>query len=166
MELSIKIVFLFSAVILTGLSAGFFYAWQVSVISGTKQLQDETYLVTMQTINRAILNPAFFSIFFGPLIIQGITCIYEFHSSKLIFGLTLAAFFTYLIGAFGVTLFGNVPLNNRLDALSIAGSQLAKLTEFRMHYESTWNRLHLIRTSFSLISFLLIVLSVFTQLKE
>ena len=56
MEITLKSIILFSTLILTGLSAGFFYAWQVSVIPGTKRVVDLTYLETMQSINRAILN--------------------------------------------------------------------------------------------------------------
>lgn len=54
--------------LLNGLSAGFFYAWSVSVILGTKKVGDLTYLETMQNINREILNPLFYIVFFGALL--------------------------------------------------------------------------------------------------
>lgn len=166
MEFSIKTIILFSAVILTGLSAGLFYAWQVSVIPGTKHVPNLTYLETMQSINRAILNPAFFLIFFGPLLLLGIAGIYAFHPSKLVFALLLVAFMSYLGGTFGVTVLGNVPLNNKLDALNLADLQTAKLAEFRSYYEPNWNKLHLIRTAFSALSFLFSLAAVFAQLKN
>ena len=78
MDISIKSAVLFGAVILTGLSAGLFYAWQVSVIPGTQKVGDLTYLESMQSINRAILNPAFFLIFFGSLILLILSSIFEF----------------------------------------------------------------------------------------
>ena len=56
------------SIVLTGLSAGLFYAWSVSVIPGTQKIENLTYLNTMQSINREILNPWFFLIFFGSLI--------------------------------------------------------------------------------------------------
>jgi hypothetical protein len=41
---------MFSAIVLTGLSAGLFYAWAVSVIPGTKKVKDFTYLETMTIV--------------------------------------------------------------------------------------------------------------------
>lgn len=80
MEIQIQNISINSALILTGLSAGLFYAWSVSVIPGTQKIDDFSYLNTMQSINREILNPAFFLIFIGSLI-----------------ALTLATYFTYSV---------------------------------------------------------------------
>ena len=153
-------------VILTGLSSGLFYAWSVSVIPGTQKIPDLTYLETMQSINRAILNPAFFFIFFGSVVCLSISSIYEFHSNKVAFWLLLFASITYLIGTVGVTALGNVPLNNQLDLLKLAETSSDKIAEFRKFYESNWNWLHMIRTVFAVLSFLLAVLSTFTYTKH
>ena len=90
MEISIKSITMFSAVMLTGLSAGLFYAWAVSVIPGTKRVPDTVYLETMQAINRAILNPAFYLIFFGSLFLLVVSTIQQFQAG-LSFWLMLAA---------------------------------------------------------------------------
>lgn len=166
MEITIKSSVLFTTVVLTGLSAGFFYAWQVSVIPGTKKVMDLTYLETMQSINRAILNPAFFLIFFGTLISLGMASIFEFQTNRLVFGLVLASAITYLTGTFGVTAFGNVPLNNELEAMNISEVANQKITDFRHYYEVKWNRLHMTRTVFSVLSFLLAMAAVFAQIKS
>ena len=165
MDASIKSILLLATVILTGLSAGFFLAWQISVIPGTKRVLDSTYLETMQSINRAILNPAFFFIFFGTLLVSGVASVYEFQSSKLVFGLTLASAISYALGTFGVTAAGNVPLNNELDVLDIGRITSEKVAEFRLYYESNWNRLHLIRTVFAVLSFLFSVLALFVRVR-
>ncbi len=161
-----KSTILFGAVILTGLSAGLFYAWQVSVIPGTRKVADLTYLETMQSINRAILNPAFFFIFFGSLVLLSISSVFEFNSNKWVFGLMVAASITYLIGTFGVTALGNVPLNNQLDVMKIAEIGTGRLAEFRQSYERKWNELHLIRTVFAVLSFLLTVAALFIHTKR
>lgn len=160
--LSLKSIFLFGSVILTGLSAGLFYAWSVSVIPGTQKVTDPVYLETMQNINRAILNPFFFVIFFGSLVFLSISSIYEFHGSKETFWLLLSASIFYLIGTVGVTALGNVPLNNQLDVLDLVKLNTSKMAEFRKFYEANWNRLHLIRTVFAVASFLLSTLALFT----
>ena len=166
MEISIKSMVMFGAVVLTGLSAGLFYAWSVSVIPGTQKVPDMTYLETMQSINRAILNPAFFLIFFGSVIFLSIASIYEFHDNKWVFGLLLTASITYLIGTVGVTAFGNVPLNDQLNALQLMEMSQEKINNFRKFYEDHWNRLHMIRTVFAVLSFLLVTLAIFLDNKQ
>lgn len=165
MELSIKTLSLFSAIVLTALSAGFFYAWQVSVIPGTRKVMDMTYLETMQSINQAILNPAFFLIFFGSPILLGISTIQQYNSGST-FWLLLVATITYAIGTFGITAFGNVPLNDALDVLKLSELSDTKVTAFRASYESRWNRLHLIRTVFAVLSFVLSLWAVLMQVKS
>lgn len=161
MEVSVKSITLFAAVLLTGLSAGLFYAWSVSVIPGTRRIPDLTYLETMQSINRAILNPAFFLIFFGSPVMLATSTI-QHYQGGLTFWLILAAALTYLIGTFGVTAFGNVPLNNSLDALQLPELTTHQLMNTRNTYESPWNRLHAVRTVFAVLSFLLALAAAFS----
>ncbi|MCB0665930.1 MAG: DUF1772 domain-containing protein [Saprospiraceae bacterium] len=165
MDITYKSIILIGSVVLTGLSAGFFYAWSVSVIPGNKRVMDLTYLETMQSINRAILNPAFFLIFFGSLVLLIIACINEYHVNKWAFTLLLGASITYLTGTIGVTGLGNVPLNDQLDVLKIAELSSDKISSFRRHYEANWNRLHNIRTLFALTSFILSVLALLVHSK-
>ncbi len=153
---------LFLSTILTGLSAGLFYPWAVSVNPGTRQVLDMTYLETMQSINREILNPAFFLIFFGSLITLAIVS-FQQYGSGMAFWLSLGALVTYLIGTFGVTSFGNVPLNNMLDAINLQNLSAVELADLRQQYEPKWNWLHMIRTVFSVISFILILLTSFIK---
>lgn len=165
MELSIKTITLFLAVALTGLSSGLFYAWSVSVIPGTRKVIDSTYLETMQSINRAILNPTFFLIFFGSLILLCVATAQQFGSNQTFWLLLLAAI-TYAVGTVGVTAMGNVPLNNQLDELNLIDMSSDKISAFRQFYELKWNRLHLIRTAFAVAAFLLSILAVFTYSKN
>lgn len=155
---------LFSALLLTGLSAGLFYAWSVSVIPGTKRVPDPVYLQTMQAINRAILNPGFYLIFFGSLLLLVLSSILYFQDRPT-FWLLLAATLSYLFGTFGVTALGNVPLNDSLDALELGELGLDLLARTRQEYEERWNRFHRIRTVFAVLSFLISLAGVFTYLK-
>ena len=165
MEISIKSITLFTSILLTGLSAGLFYAWSVSVIPGTRKVPDLTYLETMQSINRAILNPAFFLIFFGSLIFLAISTIQQYQTG-LTFWILLAASISYLIGTFGVTAFGNVPLNNSLDVVKLSKLGLSEIINMRQLYELSWNRLHTIRTIFAVLSFILSLVAAFTYSKN
>ena len=165
MEISIKSLTLFATTIIVGLSTGFFYAWLVSVIPGTRKISDITYLETMQSINREILNPAFYIIFFGGPIAMIISVIQQYKSG-LTFWVILLALLVYLIGTFGVTVFGNVPLNDSLEALNLTDLSDLEVTNFRKSYEKKWNMWHWIRTIFSVLSFMLMLAGVFTYLKS
>ena len=165
MEISIKNLILYIATVLTGLSAGLFYAWAVSVIPGTKRVADPVYLETMQQINRAILNPAFYLIFFGSLILLIFSAILHFKVSDLSSWQIIAATILYL-GAFLVTAAGNVPLNNALDVINLNEYSVVDSAKFRDAYESKWNRLHSIRTMLSALSFLSVLLAAFTSHKS
>ena len=164
MEISIKTSTLFVAILLTGLSAGLFYAWTVSVIPGTRRVIDISYIETMQSINRAILNPAFFLIFFGSLLFLIVSAYQHYQPPmSLSFWLILGATLSYLIGTFGVTLFGNVPMNEVLDKIKLSELSLDQLIDTRQSFEVRWNRLHMIRTVFSVLAFVASLLAAFFQ---
>lgn len=152
----------FITVLLNALSAGFFFSWSVSVILGTKKVGDMSYLETMQNINREILNPLFFTVFFGSLIALSLSAVLQ-NSNRPAFWFILASTVVYLIGTFGVTALGNVPLNNALDGLDLMQLDIPELKRFRDHYELNWNRYHLIRTIAAILSFILLLISLFIQ---
>lgn len=149
-----KTITLLMTVLTTGLSAGLFYAWAVSVIPGTKLTTDISYIETMQNINRAIINPWFMLIFMGPILGMLISGVWQYTVAiDTVFWLIVAAFITYLFGTFGVTAAGNVPLNDGLDSVQLQTLKADEMHSIREAYEHTWNRLHLIRTIFSVGSF-------------
>ncbi|MEQ8910182.1 MAG: DUF1772 domain-containing protein [Vicingaceae bacterium] len=166
MEIHIQNLSLNASIILTGLSAGLFYAWSVSVIPGTQKIDDLSYLTSMQSINREILNPAFFLVFFGSLISLFGSTYFTYSQSVKGFWLLLFASLTYLIGTIGVTGMGNVPLNNELEAIDIAKLSTKEITEFREHYELRWNKFHTYRMLFSVLSFILTLLALNLQFKH
>lgn len=165
MDITLKTIALLVTIILTGLSAGFFYAWEVSVIPGNRLVADKIYLETMQAINRAILNPAFFLVFFGSPLLLLLSTV-QHYKTGVAFYLMLAATLIYLLGTFGVTAAGNVPLNNSLDVLDLKSMSISQLKEFRQNYEVSWNRLHTIRTVFAVLSFVLSLIGLGYSIKN
>ena len=166
MELSIKALILLAAVVLVGLSAGLFYGWSVSVIPGTQRVTDSVYLETMQNVNRAILNPAFFLVFFGSAVLLFISSFTNYTTNKMVFWLLLGSAVIYLGGMIGVTGLGNVPLNNQLDALNLSQMSSGEMADFRNIYEKKWNRLNHIRTAFAIVSFIISLMAVFIYSKN
>lgn len=167
MEVSLKTIVLFLALLTTGLSSGLFYAWQVSVIPGTRRASDYSYLETMQQINRAIINPWFMFIFMGALLFLVWSTYFSYQAAdKSVFTLMVLATISYAAGTFGVTAAGNVPLNNWLDAINLNQLSELQLIETRANYEPKWNKYHMIRTLFSVLSFSLILLSLILENKK
>src|SRR6056297_260003 len=160
MEFTFSTITLYTTLLLTGLSAGLFFAWQVSVIPGTKRVKDSSYIETMQQINRAIINPAFMIVFLGPVPMQ-ILSAFLYRNDASTFWPIVYVVILYVIGTVLVTGFGNVPLNDQLDTHSLTDLDEDQITRERQLYEGHWNKLHSIRTAFAVISFgLLLFVSV------
>ncbi len=152
-----NIVLLITAT-LTALVAGLFYAWSCSVMLGFARLSDREFVSVMQKTNRAIQNPVFFTAFLGTPIFLPITTFLHYGQSPR-FSLLLAATVIYLIGTFGVTMFGNVPLNNTLDRFSLESATEEDTAKQRVNFEGRWNNLNTIRTASSTIALIFIVIA-------
>ncbi|WP_276484304.1 DUF1772 domain-containing protein [Paraflavitalea pollutisoli] len=146
-------ILLVAATLATSLAAGLFYAYTCSVNPGLSRLSDTAYLEAMQSINRAILNPVFFLSFIGAAILLPLAVYFTWrpHPTDTTWWF-MAAAILYLIGVFGVTIAGNVPLNEALDRINIAASTPAELGQHRQAFEPAWTRYHNIRTIANLLS--------------
>ena len=153
-------IMLITTTVLSGLMAGLFYAWSISVTPGLAQIGDDHYLHAFQSMNRAILNPAFFIAFMGLAVLLPLLSYLQYTANvSAKFWYILVATILYVGGVLLVTFFGNVPLNNMLEALSIESMSSEQMDAFRLVFEGKWNRLNWIRTFSSLLSFLLLVLA-------
>ena len=157
-DLSIANIILVITATLTGLVAGLFYAWSCSVMLGFARLKDREFVSVMQKTNRAILNPVFFISFLGAPVLLPISTFLSFGNSTR-FALLLAATIIYLTGTFGVTVFGNVPLNNTLDRFELETATEEAITRQRANFERRWNNLNTIRTVTSTLALILIIIA-------
>jgi uncharacterized membrane protein len=144
----------------SGLIAGLFYAWSISVTAGLARIDNSSYLKAFQAMNRAILNPFFFIAFFGVTVLLIYLTIVSYSNSEITqFFLILSATVLYLVGVMVVTIAGNIPLNNKLEALKIESMTEEEKKNFRVGFESKWNSLNMFRTICSSISFLLLIIT-------
>jgi uncharacterized membrane protein len=141
--------------VLTALIGGLFYAYSCSVVLGLGKLSDIEYLKAMQHINREILNPVFFMSFMGTAILLPVSAFLFRGQPPFIF--LLLATLAYLTGVFGVTVAGNVPMNDVLDKFDISNATTEAIKQMRDNFENRWNFLNHIRTAFSVISIILVV---------
>lgn len=161
--MSLRTSMLFLSLLSSGLAAGLLFGWLVSVLPGLSRISDETYVMTMQSINRAIINPAFIITFLIPPAVLGATAIVFFRNGETRRATLLAiGAATYLLGVLGITFGGNVPLNNTLDAFDLASASATSLAEQRQNYESPWNRWHTVRTLASLLALSLVSVAALT----
>ena len=149
-----------AAVILVGLAAGLFYSYDCSIVNGLGNLNDKEYISAFQSINRAILNPYFFMSFLGCLVLLPLAAwhVYKAHDTVPFFYMLVAAIL-YIVGVFGVTIAGNVPLNDMLDKFEISNASAEALQILREKFEAKWNMLHHIRTYAAILAFIAAVIS-------
>lgn len=149
-----------SAALITGL----YYGYSCSVNPGLGKLPDAAYMSAMQSINKAILNPVFFFSFMGTLVLLPLAAYMNYNLIQPTrFYLLVAAAVLYLVGSFGVTIFGNVPLNDALAAFDLKSATAEAIHTARLDFEPRWNSLHQIRTVVSLIC---LVLTAFACLEK
>ncbi len=151
---------LLTTAVTSALIAGLFYSYSCSVNPGLGQLTDLHYLSAMQSINRAILNPLFFVTFMGTLLLLPV-CTYMHYGGMFSarFYLLAAATAIYVFGVFGVTMAGNVPLNEALDKFNLTSASVQDLAAWRLQFEKPWNNLHQIRTIAAFVSLVLVLLA-------
>lgn len=142
----------------TGIMAGLFFAWAVSVMNGLGKLPDREFIVSMQSMNRGILNPVFFLFFFGTLLLLPV-CVYMNYRPNpgIGFWLIVAAMLLY-IAVIVITMGGNVPLNNMLDSFP-ANNTTENMAAVREKFEVPWNRLNITRVICNMLSFLLLLIA-------
>ena len=159
MDITLQNSSIIALILLTGLSAGLCFTWSNSITSGIGNLDNYGYLSAFQQMNRTILNPTFFIVFFGPLFL-GLINLYVFKNApSSIIWLLILATVIYFIGVSLITIFGNVPLNEILDKTDLVSVNIEDLQTLRNTIEDKWNHLHLIRTISSISSFFLIILT-------
>lgn len=153
-------IILATAILLTGLMAGIFFTWSNAVKPGIGKLSDLEYLRALQSMNRVILNKAFIGIFLGAIIAVALVPLLHFKLfPDTIFWMFILAFVTYWIGVFGITVFGNIPLNEMLDKINLESITPEEIKALRTSIEVKWNNFNLIRSISSGVTFALLIMS-------
>jgi len=144
----------------TALVAGLFYSWSVSVTLGLARLPDHEYISAFQAMNRAILNPVFFASFLGTVILLPLST--YMHYGQPVSGrfwFLLAATVVYVVGVFGVTMVGNVPLNDALENFQLHTASAQEIAAQRAKFEVPWNNLNTVRTIASTLAIVLVIIA-------
>ncbi len=139
---------LFACTIGASLVSGIFFAFSTFVMQALGRLAPREGISAMQSINIAVINPWFFLPFFG----TGVLCIATIAVALVTdstgsFAPVLAGSFLYLFGCLGITIAGNVPLN---DSLAKANPDETEAESLWSRYLVSWTRWNHVRTAASL----------------
>jgi uncharacterized membrane protein len=154
---AVRVFTLAGATFTTGLIAGVFYAYAVSVNLGLAAQPDASYVATMQAINERIENPVFFLSFFGAvLFLLAALAVHLPKPRSRRFWLIALASALYVGGGFLLTVVVNVPLNEEL-ARVVADASTGELARARAGYEGPWNFWNGVRAVLSSLAFVVLV---------
>ena len=137
---------LYIATVLTalgcGLIAGAFFAFSSFVMPALKRLPAAQGIAAMQSINILAVTPVFMTALFG----TGATCLGLVGWAAISWGglaaaLMIAGGAAYLVGAIGVTIACNVPLNDRLATLHPQDAEAAGRWDDFLTKWTAWNHL-------------------------
>ncbi|MDJ0633436.1 MAG: DUF1772 domain-containing protein [Xenococcaceae cyanobacterium MO_188.B29] len=141
----------------SALTAGIFFAFSTFVMQALAQQPTAQGISTMQSINITVINPWFMAAFFGPALaclLLIIAVLREWDQPSAIYLLVGGLF--YLIGTIGVTIAGNIPLN---DALAIVSPDSTEGTMLWAKYLTDWTFWNHIRTVAAFLAAILFALS-------
>ena len=146
------------AIVMAGVMAGIYFSFSVFVMKALANLPAPEGAKAMNEINEVIVKTLFLPLFFGStLLITGAGFWHLFYWQDGRSLMVVMAAIMYLFGMFGVTVLGNVPLNNRLKK-SEESEQV--LVQFWAKYFLQWTRLNHVRTISCIAACALLVLSV------
>lgn len=141
---------LVAALVATGLMAGFFFTYHVSVTRGLALVSDPTYVETMTAINATVRNAEFGLAFFGAIPLGIAALATHLARPRGLAPAIVAAGLVLYLATFAITFTLNVPLNEQLAEGARAGVDAAVL---RAEYETPWNAANALRTATNLLAF-------------
>jgi uncharacterized membrane protein len=140
---------LVAATMAMGFMAGVFGHYAIAVMPGLRRTDDRTFVGAFQTIDRAIINGVFLSIFVGALVLTALGAVLNVGTDRRsVLWLTVTAFALYL-AVFVITVRVNVPLNDEIKA---AGDpdRITDLAAVRLRFgEDRWARWNVARALMS-----------------
>lgn len=124
---------------------GVFYAFSSFIMAALGRVPPAEGIRVMQRINVDVFHPSFMAPFFGiPAASVAVAGVAIWRWDPAVSPFVVAAAVVYVVGCFGVTAAGNVPLNNALegaDADTEAGRRLWA------DYPRRWTRWNTVRTA-------------------
>jgi uncharacterized membrane protein len=146
----------FAAALGSGLIAGLFFVFSAFMMTALARLGAPQGIAAMQSVNVAILNPLFLTVFMGTAVLGLVTAVAAIWSwSADGSGWLLAGSLLYLVGIIVVTMVFNVPLNDALAAVDPASGEGAAMWARYLDVWVKWNHVRTIAGLAALAAFIL-----------
>lgn len=145
MELILMIAGLAAALV-----AGVFLSFSDFIMRGLAQASSSQGAAGMVGLNRTVYRSVFMVLLLGLVPVScalGLLAAWQLQGAARV--LTLVGAVVYLIGVLAVTGMGNVPMNNRLDAMD---GQLRETADYWPRYAQRWTQLNHARTAGSTLT--------------
>jgi uncharacterized membrane protein len=149
-------VLTFLAALGAGLTAGLLFAFSAFVMDALARLPPEQGIAAMKSINVAVLNPLFFTVFFGTAVlcvVLAVAAFFRWGEADAIY--LVAGSLLYLVGTIGVTIALNVPLNDALAAVAPNSAEGAGLWMRYIVNWTAWNHVRTVAALTALASFII-----------
>ncbi|MEM8829935.1 MAG: anthrone oxygenase family protein [Cyanobacteria bacterium P01_G01_bin.19] len=142
----------------SAVTGGIFFAFSTFVMQALAKQPTSQGIATMKSINITVINPWFMAAFFAPAvagILLSISLLFQWQPTIATYLLT--ASLLYLIGTVGVTVVGNIPLN---DALAVVIPNSVKASTLWSKYLTDWTFWNHVRTAAALLAAILFALAI------
>ena len=137
------------------LVAGIFFAFSTFVMGALGRLRPPEGIRAMQSINEVVINPWFFAAFFGTGLLSIALLVVEAQQPTGISPRSAVAAGLYLLGCIGVTIGGNVPLNERLAAVDAEDEGAQGLWARYLAHWTRWNHVRTVAPAIAAVLLLL-----------
>ncbi len=134
-----------------GIMAGVYFTFSAFVMRSLDVIGRPAGMLAMQSINRVIVRSPFLPLFFGSTLAAAVLAVMALLDMAPPGAMwLLAGSATYVIGMFVVTIAGNVPLNNALDAADAASAEGEAMWQRYMSRWVAWNHVRTVACTLSL----------------
>ncbi|MER7466186.1 anthrone oxygenase family protein [Streptomyces sp. NPDC097981] len=140
-----RLASLIAATVTTGLMAGLFFAFDVSVMPALRRSDDRTLIRVMQRVNTAIVNGWFLVCFLGSLLFTGLALALHLASGGAGAAPPLIGALVAYVLQLGVTGRVSIPLNNALEQAGPV-EHIADPATVRRAFEARWVPANRVRT--------------------
>lgn len=129
----------------SALVGGVFFAFSSFVMKALARRPSAEGIAAMQSINVVVINPSFLGVFMGTALVSlAVVALTLVNHAHPISNLFLGGAISYFAGTFLVTVLLNVPLNDRLAAVTATDAAAADLWKDYLDRWTFWNHVRAI----------------------
>ena len=152
---NLRLFLIIFAGLTSALTAGIFFTFSTFVMQALGEQTPTSGISTMQSINITVINPWFMTAFFAPVVaclILVVSFLPQWQETNTIY--LVIGGLCYLIGTIGVTVVGNIPLN---DALAVVTPNTTEATMLWSKYLKDWTFWNHVRTIAAFVASILFI---------